>query len=119
MTEKAAAVLAVVVMLLLGAAHVAYGYWTDRIAVQEEIAVVWPVEVEIQETEGEEPEAEDTESLPDAEAADNADKTEAEQTKNLPETVSVEKREAVQKTEHTGGDTHVPGQTTAAEGDYV
>lgn len=90
MTEKAAAVLAVFVMLLLGAAHVAYGYWTDRIAVQEEIAVVWPVEVEIQETEEEDPEAEHADSLPDAEAVDGA-----------------------------GSDAYVPEQTTAAEGDHV
>ena len=49
MTEKGVAVLAVLVMLLLGTAHAVYGYWTDRIGVKEEIAVIWPVEVEIEE----------------------------------------------------------------------
>lgn len=49
MTEKGTAMLAVVVIALLGAAHSAYGYWTDRIGVQEEFAVVWPVEVELEE----------------------------------------------------------------------
>ena len=49
MTEKGAAVVAVVVILLLGVAHAAYGYWTDRIGVKEDFAVVWPVEVEIEE----------------------------------------------------------------------
>ena len=90
MTEKKTAVLAVLVMLLLGAAHMAYGYWTDRITVREDIAVVWPVEVEIQETEEEEPEAENTDSLPDAEAVDGA-----------------------------GGDAYVPEQIMAAEDDHV
>ena len=41
--------MAVAVILLLGAAHAAYGYWTDRIGVQEDFAMVWPVEVEIEE----------------------------------------------------------------------
>lgn len=49
MTEKGAAVMAVAVIILLGAAHAAYGYWTDRIGVKEDFAIVWPVEVEIEE----------------------------------------------------------------------
>lgn len=74
MKEKTVAVLAVLVMLLPGAAHMAYGYWTDWIAVREDIAVVWPVEVEIQETE------ENTDFLPDTEAGtamDGAERAEA------------------------------------------
>ena len=31
MTEKGATVMAVVVIMLLGAAHASYGYWTERI----------------------------------------------------------------------------------------
>lgn len=67
MTEKGTAMLAVVVIALLGAAHSAYGYWTDRIGVQEEFAVVWPVEVELEEEteektqEGEEENGKETE----------------------------------------------------------
>ena len=60
MTEKGAAVMAVAVIILLGAAHAAYGYWTDRIGVKEDFAIVWPVEVEIEE-ETEEKTEEETE----------------------------------------------------------
>ena len=49
MTEKGAAVMAVAVIILLGAAHAAYGYWTDRIGVMEDFAIVWPVKIEIEE----------------------------------------------------------------------
>lgn len=55
MTEKGAAGLSILVILLLWAAHAAYGYWTDQVGVREEFAVVWPLEVEI-ETEEEETE---------------------------------------------------------------
>ena len=46
MTEKGATVMAVVVIMLLGAAHASYGYWTERIGVKEDFAIVWAVEVE-------------------------------------------------------------------------
>ena len=49
MTEKGAAVMAVVVIMLLGAAHASYGYWTERIGVKEDFAIVWSVEVEVEE----------------------------------------------------------------------
>lgn len=49
MTEKGATVMAVVVIMLLGAAHASYGYWTERIGVKEDFAVVWSVEVEVEE----------------------------------------------------------------------
>ena len=49
MTEKGATVMAVVVIMLLGAAHASYGYWTERIGVKEDFAIVWPVEVEVEE----------------------------------------------------------------------
>lgn len=48
MTEKGAAGLYILVILLLWAAHAAYGYWTDRVGVREEFAVVWPLEMEIE-----------------------------------------------------------------------
>ena len=54
MTEKGATVMAVVVIMLLGAAHASYGYWTERIGVKEYFAIVWSVEVEVvEETEEE------------------------------------------------------------------
>lgn len=68
MTEKGAAVLAVFVIMLLGTAHAAYGYWTDRIGVKEKVAVVWPVEIEIEETEA----AENTEITECAESESGA-----------------------------------------------
>ena len=40
---------AVVVIMLLGAAHASYGYWTERIGVKEDFAIVWSVEVEVEE----------------------------------------------------------------------
>ena len=49
MTEKGATVMAVVVIMLLGAAHASYGSWTERIGVKEEFAIVWSVEVEVEE----------------------------------------------------------------------
>lgn len=49
MTEKGATVMAVVVIILLGAAHASYGYWTERIGVKEDFAIVWSVEVEVEE----------------------------------------------------------------------
>ena len=49
MTEKGATVMAVVVIMLLGAAHASYGYWTERIGVKEDFAIVWSVEVEVEE----------------------------------------------------------------------
>ena len=49
MTEKGATVMAVVVIMLLGAAHASYGYWTERIGVKEDFAIVWSVEVEVDE----------------------------------------------------------------------
>ena len=49
MTEKGATVMAVVVIMLLGAAHASYGYWTERIGVKEDFARVWSVEVEVEE----------------------------------------------------------------------
>ena len=49
MTEKGATVIAVVVIMLLGAAHASYGYWTERIGVKEDFAIVWSVEVEVEE----------------------------------------------------------------------
>ena len=49
MTEKGAPVMAVVVIMLLGAAHASYGYWTERIGVKEDFAIVWSVEVEVEE----------------------------------------------------------------------
>ena len=49
MTEKGATVMAVVVIMLLGAAHASYGYWTERIGVKEDFAIVWWVEVEVEE----------------------------------------------------------------------
>ena len=49
MTEKGATVMAVVVIMLLGAAHASYGYWTARIGVKEDFAIVWSVEVEVEE----------------------------------------------------------------------
>jgi hypothetical protein len=48
-TEKGATVMAVVVIMLLGAAHASYGYWTERIGVKEDFAIVWSVEVEVEE----------------------------------------------------------------------
>ena len=48
MTEKGATVMAVVVIMLLGAAHASYGYWTERIGVKEDFAIVWSVEVEVE-----------------------------------------------------------------------
>ena len=41
--------MAVVVIMLLGAAHASYGYWTERIGVKEDFAIVWSVEVEVEE----------------------------------------------------------------------
>ena len=41
--------MAVVVIILLGAAHASYGYWTERIGVKEDFAIVWSVEVEVEE----------------------------------------------------------------------
>lgn len=86
MTEKGAAGLSILVILLLWTAHLAYGYWTDRVDVREEFAVVWPLEVEIEteeDTEGEqsddtEPEydeeqSDDTEPEYDAEQADDGE----------------------------------------------
>ena len=49
MTEKGATVMAVVVIMLLGSAHASYGYWTERIGVKEDFAIVWSVEVEVEE----------------------------------------------------------------------
>lgn len=49
MTEKGSTVMAVVVIMLLGAAHASYGYWTERIGVKEDFAIVWSVEVEVEE----------------------------------------------------------------------
>ena len=49
MTEKGATVMAGVVIMLLGAAHASYGYWTERIGVKEDFAIVWSVEVEVEE----------------------------------------------------------------------
>ena len=49
MTEKGATVMAVVVIMLLGAAHASNGYWTERIGVKEDFAIVWSVEVEVEE----------------------------------------------------------------------
>ena len=49
MTEKGATVMAVVVIMLLGAAHASYGYWTERIGGKEDFAIVWSVEVEVEE----------------------------------------------------------------------
>lgn len=49
MTEKGTTVMAVVVIMLLGAAHASYGYWTERIGVKEDFAIVWSVEVEVEE----------------------------------------------------------------------
>ena len=49
MTEKGATGMAVVVIMLLGAAHASYGYWTERIGVKEDFAIVWSVEVEVEE----------------------------------------------------------------------
>ena len=49
MTEKGATVMAVVVIMLLGAAPASYGYWTERIGVKEDFAIVWSVEVEVEE----------------------------------------------------------------------
>ena len=49
MPEKGATVMAVVVIMLLGAAHASYGYWTERIGVKEDFAIVWSVEVEVEE----------------------------------------------------------------------
>ena len=49
MTETGATVMAVVVIMLLGAAHASYGYWTERIGVKEDFAIVWSVEVEVEE----------------------------------------------------------------------
>ena len=49
MTEKGATVMAVVVIMLLGAAHASYGYWTERIGVKEDFAIVWSVEVVVEE----------------------------------------------------------------------
>ena len=49
MTEKGATVMAVVLIMLLGAAHASYGYWTERIGVKEDFAIVWSVEVEVEE----------------------------------------------------------------------
>ena len=54
MTEKGATVMAVVVIMLLGAAHASYGYWTERIGVKEDFAIVWSVEVEVEEETAEE-----------------------------------------------------------------
>lgn len=63
MTEKGVAVMAVAVILLLGTAHVVYGYWTDRIGVKEDFAMVWPVEIEIEEDTEEDTEEETPENL--------------------------------------------------------
>ena len=49
MTEKGATVMAVVVIMLLGAAHASYGYWTERIGVKEDFAIVWSVEIQLEE----------------------------------------------------------------------
>ena len=54
MTENGATVMAVVVIMLLGAAHASYGYWTERIGVKEDFAIVWSVEVEVEEEREEE-----------------------------------------------------------------
>ena len=45
--------MSILVILLLWAAHAAYGYWTDQVGVREEFAVVWPLEVEIETEENE------------------------------------------------------------------
>ena len=77
MTEKGAAVMAVAVIILLGAAHAAYGYWTDRIGVKEDFAIVWPVEVEIEEETEEETEKEtEEETVKITEDKENVEVTE-------------------------------------------
>ena len=49
MTEKGATVMAVVVIMLMGADQASYGYSTERIGVKEDFAIVWSVEVEVEE----------------------------------------------------------------------
>ena len=77
MTEKGAAVMAVAVIILLGAAHAAYGYWTDRIGMKEDFAIVWPVEVEIKEETEEETEEETVKITEDKENVEVTEETEA------------------------------------------
>lgn len=105
MTEKGAAVMAVAVILLLGAAHAAYGYWTDRIGVKEDFAMVWPVEVEIEE----ETEEETPEDLAGEKGAGEAELETAEVTgEKAEETVEItEDKESVEDTEpmETANDT--------------
>ena len=77
MTEKGAAVMAVAVIILLGAAHAAYGYWTDRIGMKEDFAIVWPVEVEIKEETEEETEEETVKITEDKENVEVTEEMEA------------------------------------------
>lgn len=61
MIKKSVVRLAIVGMLLFGVAQAVYGYWTDQIAVREEVALVWPVEIEIETQEESEVEESETE----------------------------------------------------------
>ena len=83
MTEKGATVMAVVVIMLLGAAHASYGYWTERIGVKEDFAIVWSVEVEVEEETEEEPvkiteDKENVEVTEEMEAATGMESSETE-----------------------------------------
>ena len=83
MTEKGATVMAVVVIMLLGAAHASYGYWTERIGVKEDFAIVWSVEVEVEEETEEETvkiteDKENVEVTEEMEAATGMDSSETE-----------------------------------------
>ena len=88
MTEKGVAGLSILVILLLWAAHAAYGYWTDQVGVGEEFAVVWPLEVEIETEENTETEAGDGETdtgfSADMDANEIADETGAGDTEGEP-----------------------------------
>ena len=49
MRKKKMMIAMVLGIVLLGTVHAAYSYWTDQIQVREEVALVWPNEVEIEE----------------------------------------------------------------------
>lgn len=68
MIKKSLVRLTLLGMLLFGAAQAAYGYWTDQIAVREEMAVLWPVEIEIETQEESEVEESETEESKESES---------------------------------------------------
>ena len=82
MRKKKMMMVAALGISLFSMGHVVYGYWTDRIQVREELALVWPVEVELEE---------ESEAM-ESEAAESS-KAEHESAAGAGETMWTEKEE--------------------------